>query len=295
MEDRSVLERAARPADAEMYFGDPRRPVIALIHGGFWRPEYDLTHLRPMASALADLGWPVALLEYTRIPGRPDLMVADIKRAMDSLPDDIIVMGHSAGGHLALWAAGYRAGLHGDNTSGPATDGSAAGTVTSGPPGGSAAAGEAVATGAAGMAGGHAMGASAAGNEASGEAGSGAAQTAAGREAMARQSEGPQVPVIALAPVADLELARELNLDEGAVQDFLGDHSPEPYQPAVSRATIIHGDDDVIVPVSVSERYLSRHVEGRLIRVPAAGHFALIDPHSEAWPVVIDELNRLLA
>ncbi len=288
MEDRSVLERAARPADAEMYFGDPRRPVIALIHGGFWRPEYDLTHLRPMASALADLGWPVALLEYTRIPGRPDLMVADIKRAMDSLPDDIIVMGHSAGGHLALWAAGYRAGLHGDNTSGLATDGSAAGTVTSGPPGGSAAAGEAVATGAAGMASGHAMGGSASGEAvAKGEAGTAGVDP--------RSVAGQHVPVIALAPVADLELARELNLDEGAVQDFLGDHSPEPYQPAVSRATIIHGDDDVIVPVSVSERYLSRHDKGRLIRVPAAGHFALIDPHSEAWPVVIDELNRLLA
>jgi acetyl esterase/lipase len=260
MEDRSVLDRSARPADAEMYFGQPERPLIVLIHGGFWRPEYDLTHLRPMATALAEEGWPVALLEYTRIPGRPDLMVADIKRALDNLPGNIVLMGHSAGGHLALWAASHRT-----NPPAPAGGTTAHADLPAAPAGGATAHADLLA--------------------ADGD----------GAGASAHASGVGRVPVIALAPVADLELAREMDLDEGAVRDFLGDHDAGPYQPTVDGATLIHGTDDVIVPVSVSERYVSRHERCRLVAVPGEGHFALIDPESRAWPVVIDELNRLLA
>ena len=87
-------------------------PVV-LIHGGFWRPAYDRVHLRSLAQALADSGRPVISLEYRRIPGSPDLTLADLRSAIERLPDllpqwnraDFLLMGHSAGGHLALLLA----------------------------------------------------------------------------------------------------------------------------------------------------------------------------------------------
>ena len=125
-EDRSVLSRAAAPPDAELRYGaepeqvaDVRfarppaagRPVLVLVHGGFWRPEYDRGHLGPMAEALAAAGWTTVTPEYRRVPGRPDLAVEDVRRAVRSvaeepgLPGRVLLAGHSAGGHLALQAA----------------------------------------------------------------------------------------------------------------------------------------------------------------------------------------------
>ncbi|WP_112244175.1 alpha/beta hydrolase family protein [Kribbella monticola] len=122
-EDRSVLTRAAREPDELLRYGDyadqvievwqakSYRPVVVFIHGGFWRPEYDRVHARPLGEALADEGWPVASLEYRREPGQPDLTTADVRTALDRLPElmdvhaGFVLTGHSAGGHLALWAA----------------------------------------------------------------------------------------------------------------------------------------------------------------------------------------------
>lgn len=79
--------------------------LLVLIHGGYWRPEYDRVHLRPFAAALSELGYQVISLEYRRIPGNPDAMVSDIELAIKNLPtDDFVLIGHSAGGHLALVA-----------------------------------------------------------------------------------------------------------------------------------------------------------------------------------------------
>lgn len=106
MEDRSILGLAGPEPDGDLYL--PRGRVLgrmALLHGGFWRPAYDRTHLRPMAAALAALGWQVSSLEYRRIPGEPEATVDDVRSALSALGDDIVVAGHSAGGHLALWAA----------------------------------------------------------------------------------------------------------------------------------------------------------------------------------------------
>jgi acetyl esterase/lipase len=84
-----------------------------VVHGGFWRPEYDRTHTGPMAAALAALGHPVAQLEYRRT-GYPDPLddVAAGLRALPELtaslavpPGPPVLIGHSAGGHLVLWAA----------------------------------------------------------------------------------------------------------------------------------------------------------------------------------------------
>ena len=91
------------------------RPLVVLLHGGFWRPEYDRTHVRPMTEALAALGWSTVAPEYRRIPGRPDATVADVRAALDEIgrrPElaglgdgRMVLVGHSAGGHLALHAA----------------------------------------------------------------------------------------------------------------------------------------------------------------------------------------------
>lgn len=129
IEDRSVLMREAPAPDRLLDYGPQpdqvvdcylgadldvaaTRPLLLLIHGGYWRPPYDRMHLRAFATALAQAGWQVASIEYRRIPGDPDAMVADVRAAIEHLPDQIaghngkvIIIGHSAGGHLALWAA----------------------------------------------------------------------------------------------------------------------------------------------------------------------------------------------
>lgn len=124
-EDRTVFEQVGRAPDAtvnygelpeqviDIYLGSERElPLLVLIHGGYWRNEYDRLHMRPFAAALADAGWQVALIEYQRSPGRPYLMTADvrnaIKFAIDEIPDHSgspVLIGHSAGGQLAMWAA----------------------------------------------------------------------------------------------------------------------------------------------------------------------------------------------
>src|SRR5580658_4296430 len=81
-EDESVLTRSARAPDRVIAYGaDPaqnleirgggadagQRPLIVIIHGGFWRPDIDRAHLRPIADAIAAAGWTVALPEYARV------------------------------------------------------------------------------------------------------------------------------------------------------------------------------------------------------------------------------------
>lgn len=113
-EDRSVFNQVASPSDQKIAYGDlpdqyyetflnanSERPRVILIHGGFWRPEYDRNHVNPLATALAAAGTSVALIEYRRIPGNPDAMIEDVASAIDHIGGGFLV-GHSAGGHLAL-------------------------------------------------------------------------------------------------------------------------------------------------------------------------------------------------
>ncbi|MFB9201317.1 alpha/beta hydrolase [Nonomuraea spiralis] len=113
VENRSVLTRPAPgPVRTLRYGADVDQvidlwpadgPVVALVHGGFWRPEYDRTHLRPMANALNRSGWSVAAVEYRRRPGDPAAAVEDVRAALGVVGPSVVV-GHSAGGHLALCA-----------------------------------------------------------------------------------------------------------------------------------------------------------------------------------------------
>jgi acetyl esterase/lipase len=134
-EDRSILSREAPAADlvvrygpdplhiADVRFADPPeagcgRPLLAFVHGGFWRPTIDRVHTGPLACELAGAGWTVACIEYRRLPGQPELTVNDVALAVAALPvmpeltgchdGRVIVAGHSAGGHLTLWAASCR-------------------------------------------------------------------------------------------------------------------------------------------------------------------------------------------
>jgi len=93
----------------------PRDVTVLVVHGGFWRPEYDRAHALPEAHAFAAAGYTVALGEYRRagMPGGGVPGTLDDVRALTeavardaSLPHRIVLVGHSAGGHLVAWTAG---------------------------------------------------------------------------------------------------------------------------------------------------------------------------------------------
>ncbi|MEU7639065.1 alpha/beta hydrolase [Streptomyces sp. NPDC039016] len=92
-------------------------PLVVLLHGGFWRAAYDRRHLSPCAAELARHGLPVALVEYRRVGaggGAPQTF-EDVPAAVEAAaaagagpadpPREVVLVGHSAGGHLALLAA----------------------------------------------------------------------------------------------------------------------------------------------------------------------------------------------
>lgn len=99
--------------------GRSRHPVIVLIHGGCWRADLPGTELMDyMAADLRKRGYAVWNVEYRRI-GHPGggypATFEDVAAGMDQLRAlaprygldlrRVAVSGHSAGGHLALWAA----------------------------------------------------------------------------------------------------------------------------------------------------------------------------------------------
>ena len=96
--------------------GTPRG-VVVVIHGGFWKAEYDASLGRPLAAALAAQGWLAWNVEYRRVGdggGTPETF-DDVAAAVDHLAEldlgldldvaPVVTLGHSAGGHLAAWAA----------------------------------------------------------------------------------------------------------------------------------------------------------------------------------------------
>ena len=233
-EDRSVFDLEYQEPIKSISYGksedqvidfylsdDLDKPLIILIHGGFWRSEYDRKHLSPLAKKLSELGWPVALIEYRRIIGNPDASISDVRAAIDILKQQygkVILIGHSAGGYLALILA---------------------------------------------------------------------------------TRVGP-LGVIALAPITNLQTAQDLDLDEGAVSDFLGvpanmrsDIDPIRLSPLKFRTLLIHGSLDIRVPVSFSREYVAEMATPttRLIEIPSIGHFEIIDPNQAVFREILRELN----
>ncbi|MFI9721173.1 alpha/beta hydrolase [Streptomyces sp. NPDC052396] len=92
------------PSQVVDRYGPGNRRRVALLHGGFWREAYDRRHLAPCARALADLDFEVALVEYRRVGngGGWPASYRDVRRAVRR---GEVVVGHSAGGQLALLLA----------------------------------------------------------------------------------------------------------------------------------------------------------------------------------------------
>jgi acetyl esterase/lipase len=87
--------------------------VVVVIHGGFWKAQYDASLGVPLARDLAVRGWTAWNLEYRRVGnggGRPETF-DDVAAGIDLLAQvdgldlgTVLTLGHSAGGHLAIWA-----------------------------------------------------------------------------------------------------------------------------------------------------------------------------------------------
>lgn len=91
-----------------------RGPTIVLLHGGFWRAKYRLDLMRSMATDLGARGWTTWNVEYRRVgagggyPATLEDVAAACRAAVASGLGPLVAVGHSAGGHLALWLAGER-------------------------------------------------------------------------------------------------------------------------------------------------------------------------------------------
>jgi acetyl esterase/lipase len=92
-------------------------PVVIVIHGGYWRVRYDRTLGTPLAVDLSRHGVAAWNIEYRRVGGGggwPETFL-DVAAAVDVLAElpashlldlrRVAVVGHSAGGQLAMWAA----------------------------------------------------------------------------------------------------------------------------------------------------------------------------------------------
>ena len=259
MSSEDILTQAPPPADARLpygkdsnQFGELRLPkseakgkkssaVAMNIHGGFWRSKYNLAHAGHLCAALTAKGLATWNIEYRRVGnpggGWPGTF-EDIANAYRFLPQiakrydldttRVAVMGHSAGGQLALCLAGHE----------------------------------------------------------------------------------PSVKaVISLAGVVDLQRAWEEHLSDDAVVAFLGGKPkdvPEHYQEAdpmqlkIGSATqwLIHGAADSVVPPPFSRNYAEqkkkRGEDVHYLEISTAGHYELIDPHSNAWPKVESTVLHLL-
>ncbi|MEU8137213.1 alpha/beta hydrolase [Streptodolium elevatio] len=247
-DDESILAKPTPEPDGELRYGPEDEhvadlwlpaeaaavgtgtPLVLLVHGGFWRPAYDRVHTRHMAAALRDAGWPVAALEYRRVPGTPEATTDDVRLALREVPSQpalgaghlrTVLMGHSAGGQLVLWAASVC------------------------PP-------------------------------------------------------GRLLGTVALSPVTDLAAADVAGLGGGAVRAFLGtspaarpDLDPLRLDTPDTPVTLVHGAEDATVPLALSHTYAAAHPSTRLVAVPKADHYDVIDPSSVAWQHVTAELTSL--
>lgn len=105
--------------------GSGPHPLVLVLHGGYWRARYGLGYMGHACAALADAGYAACNIEYRRLGnpggGWPGTLL-DVAAAADALAGSLLppaiarrldltsvaALGHSAGGHLALWLAARR-------------------------------------------------------------------------------------------------------------------------------------------------------------------------------------------
>lgn len=271
-------------------------PLVVLLHGGAWRSPYDRAHVSPLADFLARRGFAVANVEYRRggddiprqragaepgagstgpVAGRWPETFDDVAAALDAMPAlasrelpgadvrRIVVSGHSAGGHLALWAAARHVLPEGSPWRLPAPP-SLRGVVALAPIADFA---TAVGLGVCGGAVTQLLGGEA-GSALGGDAGSvlgGDAGSALGGDAVA--------------------VERAAHADPGVLL------------PTGIATAIVHGVEDIVVPPAVSEAYVDAAARSGetvgLTLLGGVGHFPLIDPSADACAVVAEELAQL--
>ena len=127
-------EKVAYGANAEQYAllwrakqvkNNKQKPLVILIHGGCWLSAYDIQHSYALSTGLAQAGFNVWSLEYRRsgaTGGGWPMTFDDVKAGImaSSLYNNgeyklanSVLVGHSAGGHLALLAGGEISQLKG--------------------------------------------------------------------------------------------------------------------------------------------------------------------------------------
>jgi acetyl esterase/lipase len=222
---REILDMPPPPADARLHYGsDPLQfgdlrvpkgsgphPSAIVIHGGFWRAKYNLEHAGHLCAALTRAGMATWNLEYRRIgnpgggwPGtfKDVAMGADYLRNIAGSHNldlgKVISLGHSAGGHLAVWLAARHRIPRGD--------------------------------------------------------------------VLASDNPLPLRGVVSLAGVVDLRRGWELRLSDGVVEDLMGgppDKFAERYRiaspielvPLGVTVRLLHGTEDSVVPIEISNGY----------------------------------------
>lgn len=117
----SYGSRRDQYAELHLPAGAAAVPVVVVLHGGFWRQRYRADLGTPLAADLANRGYAAWNLEYRRVGGAGGWpgTFADVAAGIDALAEAgqraavdrldlsrVVAVGHSAGGHLAVWAAG---------------------------------------------------------------------------------------------------------------------------------------------------------------------------------------------
>jgi acetyl esterase/lipase len=262
----------------ELYLpsGEGPFPVVMLLHGGFWTAAYDRRQMTGLADGLVAGGFAVWNVEYRRVGepggGWPGTML-DAAAAMDALEgmdpaldlDRVVIAGHSAGGHLAAWAA-HRATL---------------------PPEAPGAAPKVRLRGAVSLAG--VLDLVAADERRLGAEFPGRA---------AAPAKGAPTPVRP-------EVLAGLDADAGMTSLLLGGRyaevperyrwaSPAQMEPTEVPVLAVHGEDDVVVDPFYSLAYAEVR-SAEVIVMPGTGHFDVIDPAHPSWKAARDWITALLS
>ena len=112
--DRVLLPYGAQNQQRLVHFpvGATNADSVLVIHGGCWSNAYGVDHALPMAAALSDIGLDVWAAEYRRVgdegggwPGSLEDIKSAIRYVTQNTGESTLLVGHSAGGHLALKAA----------------------------------------------------------------------------------------------------------------------------------------------------------------------------------------------